>query len=111
MKPYILLLLLITLILPGCASPSVQHDSWFGEDKAGHFLISAAIAGTATAIGRNEGKRSEELLYFSLGLTLSLGAGKEAFDMRYGQTGWSWKDLAWDLLGAISGYGIVQAVE
>ncbi|MCR3809215.1 hypothetical protein K3Z95_13645, partial [Pseudomonas aeruginosa] len=26
-------------------------------------------------------------------------------------SGWSWKDLAWDLAGAAAGYGLYQAAE
>jgi len=32
--------------------------------------------------------------------------------MKIRKTGWSWKDLAWDTLGALAGYGLVhQAID
>jgi len=36
-----------------------------------------------------------------------LGAAKEAYDSRAAGSGWSWKDFAWDGLGAAAGYSLL----
>ncbi len=46
-----------------------------------------------------------------VGVTLSIGVAQEAHDIRYKPSGWSWKDLAWDLLGAFTGFCAVEAVD
>ncbi len=38
--------------------------------------------------------------------SLSFGVGKEWFDSRHDGSGWSWKDLAWDVAGASSGIAL-----
>jgi uncharacterized protein YfiM (DUF2279 family) len=40
-----------------------------------------------------------------MGMTLSLGAAKEAYDGYLGNS-WSWKDLMWGALGGLCGYFI-----
>jgi len=34
----------------------------------------------------------------------SLGAVKEVYDSRPDGSGWSWKDLGWDIAGAATGF-------
>ncbi|RJR18053.1 MAG: hypothetical protein C4581_06770 [Nitrospiraceae bacterium] len=111
MKGYRTALLIALTFLTGCATATPQDDSWFGRDKAKHFLASGLISGTATVIADKQGMNRDESFYFAFGTTLSLGAGKEAYDLKIRKTGWSWKDLFWDALGALAGYGIVQAVD
>ncbi|MGX8847200.1 hypothetical protein ACWWJ2_19055, partial [Pseudomonas aeruginosa] len=48
---------------------------------------------------------------FGLSFSLAFGVGKEFYDSRSAGSGWSWKDLAWDLAGAAAGYGLYQAAE
>ena len=36
-------------------------------------------------------------------MAVSFGAGKELYDRNVKNTYWSWKDLAWDLAGAVAG--------
>jgi len=111
MKVYLLVTLIALTVLTGCATASPQNDSWFGRDKAEHFLAAGLISGAATVIADKRGMDKDESFYFAFGITLSLGAGKEAYDLKVRKTGWSWKDLAWDTLGALAGYGVVQAID
>ncbi len=111
MKACLPVLLIALTVLSGCATASPQNDSWFGRDKVKHFLAASVISGAASAIADKQGMDNDGSFYFAFGLTLSLGAGKEAYDMKIRKTGWSWKDLAWDTLGALAGYGIVQSFD
>ncbi|EMH7247232.1 hypothetical protein ACQUPK_005704, partial [Escherichia coli] len=45
---------------------------------------------------------------FGLMFSVSLGASKELWDSRPEGSGWSWKDLAWDVAGASTGYTVWQ---
>lgn len=111
MKACLLLLLIALNVLTGCATASPQNDSWFGRDKAKHFLAAGIISGAAAAMADKRGIDNDGSFYLAFGLTLSLSLGKEAYDIKIRKTGWSWKDLAWDTLGALAGYGIAQAVD
>lgn len=111
MKICLLVVLIACCTFTGCAAVPPQNDSWFGRDKASHFLVSGLISGTATVIADKQGMNRYESFYFAFGTTLSLGAGKETYDLKIRKTGWSWKDLFWDALGALAGYGIIQAVD
>ena len=99
------------LALAGCATAPAARDPWFGQDKFKHFGISAGIAGAAAAIGANNGLEDGEAFVPALGLTLALGAGKEAYDAGVKKTFWSWRDLTWGLLGGLAGCGLAQAAE
>ena len=88
-----------------------QNDSWFGKDKAKHFFVSGVIAGISTSVSENREIDSDESFLLSTGITLSIGMGKEAHDLWLSQTGWSWKDLLWDLLGALAGHFFVQGID
>ena len=78
------IIVIASLMLTGCSH--MANDAWSGQDKAQHFL--------ASAIG----------LMFSV----SLGASKELWDSRPAGSGWSWKDFAWDVAGATTGYAVWQ---
>lgn len=75
-------------------------DSWFGKDKADHFLVSAFLTATSFYFIRQEQTISEKIsLYFSIGFAFSLGLAKEIRDgFRQGNAA-SIKDLIADILG------------
>ncbi|WP_129352507.1 YfiM family protein [Sorangium cellulosum] len=80
-------------------------DPWFGPDKALHFCASAALAGGGYALGA---LATEDVAgRLAAGAVLALGAGlaKEALDAAGAGTP-SWRDLAWDALGASVGLGL-----
>ena len=75
-------------------------DKWFAKDKAEHLVVSAFLAGVSCSIFRDFYRNGEESsIYFSAGLTLSLGLGKEFYDRRTPLGKFSYKDLAADVLG------------
>ena len=86
------------------------NDSWVGKDKAQHFVASAAFAAAGTAYGEHQNWSDVKSRNFGLLFSIGIGAGKELYDSRQGGTGWSWKDFAWDMAGAITGYSIYQTV-
>ncbi len=79
----------------------MANDSWSGQDKAQHFIASAMLS----AAGNEYSDRSA---MFGLMFSVSLGASKELWDSRPKGSGWSWKDLAWDVAGASTGYTVWQ---
>lgn len=85
-------------------------QSWTGKDKAQHFFASAAFAAAGTAYGEHQNWSDARSRSFGLLFSIGIGAGKELYDSRQGGTGWSWKDFAWDVAGAMAGYGVYQAV-
>lgn len=87
----------------GCATLDRPDDDWFARDKMRHFAASAAIsAGITHAAGRNDYSNGEARM-ISIGCTPALGAGLELFDRDVRGTYFSWKDMTWNLLGAVAG--------
>ena len=99
------------VLMLGCATLPAEQDPWLGEDKAKHFFASAVIAGGTTAIALNQDVSDGEAIAIALPFTLSLGVGKEAYDSEVKGTGWSWRDLAWDLFGAVVGGLVVLEID
>lgn len=85
-------------------------DPWIAPDKAAHFGVSTAIAaGTYAASAAVFDARGHALLA-SAGITLAIGAGKEVLDLTgFGDP--SWKDFAWDGIGALTGMVIAWSVD
>ncbi|KRV22845.1 hypothetical protein AN459_16785 [Pseudomonas aeruginosa] len=73
------------------------------------FRVSLTAAGMQMAHDR--GLHGARQARFGLSFSLAFGVGKELYDSRSAGSGWSWKDLAWDLAGAAAGYGLYQAAE
>lgn len=86
-----------TIILAlAAASISCHADEWTGQDKAKHFAVSAAIGAAikaSTDLSDNQ----------ALALAMVPGLLKEANDSRQGGSGWSNKDIVWNLAGAYVG--------
>lgn len=82
----------------------MANDSWSGQDKAQHFIASAMLSAAGNEYAQHQGMSSDLGLMFSVGL----GASKELWDSRLEGSGWSWKDFAWDVAGASTGYTIWQ---
>ena len=81
-----------------------RKDSWFGKDKAKHFLASFLTAGAASWICKyHYSYGTKESIKFGMTFSFSLGIAKELRD-RYSSSGmFSWKDLTVDLLGVCLG--------
>jgi putative lipoprotein len=101
------LLAVLLGINSGCANfrSCGQDDPWLGPDKVKHFTAAALIGGGATALAATETDTGEAA---AIGWTVAVGAGlaKEHYDLRVKKTCFSWKDLAWDVIGASVGVSI-----
>jgi len=93
----------IAILYTGCAGSNCQSDPWFGADKIYHFCGGAVIGGGTTAIAEHNGWSEGEARGLAFGVTLSLGAAKETYDLTVKKTGWSWKDLIWTAAGTLAG--------
>jgi len=81
-------------------STQPTRDEWLAKDKTQHFVVSALLAGFGFAILREPLGRSEkQSFYFSGGVVLSVGIGKELYDLKKPKGHASFKDLAADILG------------
>lgn len=97
------------LLCSGCAA--TPQDAWWGRDKALHLAVSAALGATATQAALMAGDSAPRAQAQALGLVLVVGAGKEAYDQSAGGSGWSWRDMAWNLLGGLLGSTLARAVD
>ncbi|EOC1289102.1 YfiM family lipoprotein [Cronobacter muytjensii] len=100
--------LLYPLLLMLCGCSHMAQDSWSGQDKAQHFLGSALLSAAGNEYAQRQGYSPDRAAAFGLMFSVSLGVGKEGWDSRPAGSGWSWKDLAWDVAGASAGYAVWQ---
>jgi putative lipoprotein len=98
------LILCVVLLCSGCAH--VAQDNWTGKDKAEHFLSSAVLAAAGSEISQHQHRGRGQNLRFGFLFSLSFGAGKELYDSRSSGSGWSWKDLSYDVAGAATGIAL-----
>ncbi len=96
-------------LLAGC-SAGPGTDRWLGSDKPLHFSAAATVAAASTSLARGRGFSRDESAAAALGLALSVGSAKEAWDRSRGGR-WSWKDMAWNLAGAVAGVLAASAAE
>ncbi|EBP3804669.1 YfiM family lipoprotein [Salmonella enterica] len=97
------------LFLSGCSH--LANDRWSGQDKAQHFMASAMLSAAGNEYVRHQGVSPERSAAIGLMFSLSLGVSKELWDSRPKGSGWSWKDFAWDVAGATTGYAIWQMAQ
>jgi uncharacterized protein YfiM (DUF2279 family) len=75
-------------------------DRWLAWDKVEHLGISAYLSIVSYKIYHDfYHNRKEPSLYFSSGLSFSLGLGKEVYDEKKPDGKFSYKDLVADILG------------
>jgi len=80
------------------------RDSWLAVDKYRHLLVSAMVVGLVADVLRVEGRQPRvRAAWFSVGVSLSLGVGKELYDRSHPGHVASWRDLAADLAGIALG--------
>jgi putative lipoprotein len=89
---------------------AADPDPFFAPDKALHFAVSAGIAGGA--YGMTTALTDDRWKAFALGggAALAVGAVKEAYDAT-GPGDPSWKDFAWDAIGAAVGLAIAWGID
>jgi putative lipoprotein len=88
-------------------------DPWISRDKAFHFDVSAGIAAVGYGISAAWIVDARwKALAIGGGAALAAGAGKEILDAT-GLFGGdpSWKDFAWDAMGAVAGLAIAWGVD
>jgi len=100
------LILSALLTLTGCTH--MADDQWHGQDKAQHFLASAMLSAAGNEYAQHQGVSADRSAVLGVMFSLSLGASKELWDSRPAGSGWSWKDFAWDVAGATTGYTVWQ---
>jgi putative lipoprotein len=107
-----LTVVLVTVIFyTGCAGSNRLSDPWFGADKIYHFCGGGVVGGGVTAIAEHNGWSEGEARGLAFGVTLSLGAAKETYDLTVKKTGWSWKDLIWTAAGTLAGNLIATSLD
>lgn len=94
------------LLLSGCSH--MANDRWQGQDKAQHFIASAMLSAAGNEYAQHQGYSRDRSAFYGLMFSVSLGATKELWDSRSAGSGWSWKDFAWDVVGATAGYSLWQ---
>ncbi len=77
-----------------------RSDPWFAKDKVQHFSLSFIIYSGAEQWYRSH--RWPDARSQSLTITIGLGVLKELVDWRIRGTGFSWKDLLYDVAGAVT---------
>jgi putative lipoprotein len=105
-KPFLAASILM-LFLAGCATANHPDDHWFARDKAYHFAAASAIGAGATWAAGHEA--AEPVI--GVGVAMAFGAGKELYDRDVKKTYWSWKDFAWDFVGAVAGSALAAAAQ
>lgn len=85
-------------------------DPWFGRDKVIHYGVSASIAGAGYVAGALIFDTRAHALGVGAAAATLAGVGKELADLGgYGDP--SWKDLAWDGLGMVTGLAVAWGLD
>lgn len=88
-------------------SAMASADDWTGDDKNKHFAGSAAMALAATVVFKD----SEHPVLYPFAAALAVGLAKEIRDeVATNGSGFSYKDLAADALGAALGVSVGSGV-
>ncbi len=81
-----------------------KSDPWFAKDKVQHFAVSFVVYSGVEYWGRSQHWKRPEIR--GITVTISLGLLKELVDWQIRKTGFSWKDLLYDVAGAVTAAGI-----
>lgn len=88
------------------AQSQQSPDPWFGQDKALHFSISAAISAGSYALAIPLWDEPLARVSFAASIGLSAGIAKELLDLAgYGDP--SWRDFTWDVIGVALGTAVL----
>jgi uncharacterized protein YfiM (DUF2279 family) len=96
-----------SVALAGCAS---GVDRWWGRDKLKHLGMATGLSAAATYTALEAGHSSDRAQGEGVALVLVLGAGKEAYDNSRPDNGWSWKDMTWNVVGALLGGALARSL-
>lgn len=102
---------MILFFAPVSFGENGKSDNWFAKDKLKHFAISTFYSGAiAVTANRHFNLKESKSLTIGVGITISLGAGKEIYDRSKPKETSSIKDFIWDLAGAITGAVIAGSI-
>jgi putative lipoprotein len=102
--------LLIALMSIAPKARAAGDDPFFGRDKALHFVVAGTIAGVGYGITTAVASDRWKAFAVGGGAAVAAGALKEGADaVGFGDP--SWKDFAWDVIGAACGLGVAWAVD
>lgn len=104
------LALVLAVTLAARPVRAADDDPWLGQDKALHFAVSAGIAAGGYAAGAALFERRDAALLFGGGLAAAAGIAKETADLA-GLGDPSWKDLAWDGIGLVTGLAVAWGLD
>ncbi len=109
-RSWIALATLLSILATTRVARATDPDPWFGQDKALHFGVSAAIASGTYAVMSTQCKARYPPLLIGGGLALAIGGAKEGLDsIGFGDP--SWKDFTWDVIGTVVGLGIAWGLD
>ena len=95
---------LVLFACSGCATTGARvRDPWFSRDKLWHLSASAALGAGTTLVAKNNGATECGAPTIGIAVTMTLGAGKETYDVYGRDSFFSWKDMVWNLLGSTLG--------
>ena len=92
------------------AARADDADPWFGRDKFAHFVVATSLATETYVIAVNNTGARWHAIAIGAGVTLAVGAGKEGWDA-LGHGNASWRDFAWDAIGAAAGLGVAWGLD
>lgn len=103
--------IVLSLVVLLCAAPThAGDDPWFARDKALHAVAGAALGAGGYGAGALASKNTRARIGVGLGVALGAGAAKEWHD-RGGRGTPSWRDFAWDGVGAAAGVGVAWLID
>jgi len=102
--------LLFALSLASRPAAASDPDPWFGPDKALHFSVSLGLAAGGYAAASPWLETRGERALAGGAFSLTLGAGKELWDLA-GHGDPSWRDFTWDVLGTAAGVGLALGID
>lgn len=98
------------LLLSTSPARAADDDPWWGRDKALHFGVSAGLAAGGYAAGTAIFESRGGGLLLGGGVAFGAGVLKETLDLAGFGTP-SWKDLAWDGIGVVTGLALAWSLD
>ncbi|OGC76687.1 MAG: hypothetical protein A2145_06425 [candidate division Zixibacteria bacterium RBG_16_40_9] len=109
MKDIVSVLIFLLLFSTASAQEKAAKDKWLSFDKFQHFFLSTHLTVLSYEIyHRSYHNTKESSKYFSSGLVVTVGIGKEVLDSRKPKGKFNFKDLVADGLGIILGLTIAN---
>jgi uncharacterized protein YfiM (DUF2279 family) len=98
------------LAAPPALRAAEPADPWLGEDKIRHGAVSMVLAAEAYGFAAEITASPWERAAAGFGVSVGLGLAKEVADLA-GAGDASYRDVVWNVAGALLGAGIVLAMD